>query len=46
MVVDISFLTYFAPILAFLIVFVVMFAILAKTGLLGDNQFVQIFVSN
>ena len=45
MVVDISFLTYFAPILAFLIVFVVMFAILAKTELIGNNQFAQIFVS-
>ena len=46
MPVDVSSITYFEPILAFLIVFVVMFAVLAKTKILGeDNKFVNIFVS-
>lgn len=34
---DISGLTYFAPILAFLVVFVIMYAILAKTKILGED---------
>jgi len=42
---DVSAITYFAPILSFLIVFVLMFALLAKTKILGDEKFIQLFVS-
>ncbi len=45
MAVDISALGYFAPILAFLIVMIVLFALLNKTELLGKHLFVQIFTS-
>lgn len=45
MVADISGLSYFAPILAFLVVFVVIFALLYKTKLLGENAWFQLFVS-
>jgi len=45
MVADLSAITYFEPILAFLVVFVVTFAVLAKTKLLGESQFVNVFVS-
>lgn len=45
MVVDISGISYFAPILAFLVVFVIIFALLNKTKLIGENAFIQIFVS-
>jgi len=44
-VVDISFINYFAPILAFLLVTIVIAAILIKTKLLGDNKWVQVFVA-
>ena len=42
---DISGISYFAPLLAFLIVFIIMFALLNKTKLLGENAWVQLFVS-
>jgi len=42
---DLSAITYFAPIAAFLIVFIVLFAVLTKTKLLGDNKWVVLFVS-
>lgn len=45
MVVDISFLTYLAPIFAFLIVFVVSFAVLVKTEIIGDDKWVGLIVS-
>ena len=45
MPVDVSAITYFAPILSFLIVFVLMFALLAKTKILGEEKFIQLFVS-
>lgn len=45
MVVDVSGISYFAPILAFLIVFIILFALLNKTKLIGENAFFQIFVS-
>ena len=45
MAADLSFLTYFAPILAFLLVFVVSFAVLSKTKLIGENSFLQSFIS-
>ncbi|MDP4039200.1 MAG: hypothetical protein Q8P57_01310 [Candidatus Pacearchaeota archaeon] len=36
---------YLSPVLAFLVVFVVLFAILMKTKLLGDEKLIQILVS-
>jgi len=42
---EISAIAYFAPIAAFLIVFVISFAIFAKTKLLGENNYINIFVS-
>ena len=42
---DVSAITYFAPIAVFLVVFLVGYAILAKTKILGESKFVQIFVS-
>lgn len=45
MAVEIAGISYFAPLLAFLIVFVVVFALLNKTKLLGEEKFVQLFVS-
>ncbi len=42
---DVSAITYFAPILSFLIVFVLVFALLAKTKLLGEEKFIQLFIS-
>ncbi len=43
--VDITGISYFGPILAFLIVLAILFALLNKTKLLGESLFVQIFVS-
>ena len=43
--VDVSGISYFAPLLAFLVVFVIVFALLNKTKLLGENAFIQLFVS-
>lgn len=45
MVADVSAFVYFAPILAFLIVFAIMLAILNKTKLLGENIYIQLFFS-
>lgn len=45
MAVDVSAFAYFAPILAFLVVFAIMAAILNKTKMLGENLYVQIFVA-
>ena len=45
MAIDISWISYFAPILAFLIVFVILFALLNRTKLLGENAWLQLFVS-
>ena len=45
MAADLSSITFFAPIAAFLLVFIVSFAIFAKTKVLGENKFVQIFLS-
>ena len=42
---SISALGYFVPIFAFLLVFVVMYAILKKTGVLGGSEPVMLFVS-
>ncbi|MEK6843957.1 MAG: hypothetical protein AABX83_00875 [Nanoarchaeota archaeon] len=45
MAIDISWISYFAPILAFLVVFVILFALLNRTKLIGENAWVQLFVS-
>ena len=45
MAADVSAVTYFAPIAAFLIVFLVSFAILHKSKLLGESKWVNLFVS-
>ena len=45
MAIDISWISYFAPILAFLIVFVILFALLNRTKLIGENAWVQLFIS-
>lgn len=42
---DLSSIAFFAPIAAFLLVFLVSAAILFKTEILGENRWVQIFVS-
>ena len=44
-VVDVSFVTYFGPILAFLIVFVLVYAVLNKTKVIGENAWVQSILS-
>ncbi len=41
--VDVSAFVYFLPILAFLVVFAIMLAVLNKTKLLGDNLYIQLF---
>ena len=45
MAADVSGITYFAPLLAFLIVFIILFALLKKTSLLGDETFIHLFIS-
>lgn len=45
MAADISSISYFLPIFAFLLVFVVVYAILKKTEVLGDNSGVSLFIS-
>ncbi|MEK6846806.1 MAG: hypothetical protein AABY16_01420 [Nanoarchaeota archaeon] len=45
MAADVSAFAYFLPILAFLIVFAIMLAVLHKTKLLGENIYVQLFFS-
>jgi len=44
-VADISVLGYFVPIFAFLLVFIVIYALLFKTEILGENHAVMLFVS-
>lgn len=44
-VIDVSFVTYFGPLLAFLIVFVIVFAVLNKTKIIGENAWVQSILS-
>jgi hypothetical protein len=43
--VDLSLIQSYLPILAFLLVFTVVFAVLAKTKLLGESKFVNLLVS-
>ena len=45
MAADLSAITYFAPIAAFLLVFIVIFAVLIKTRLLGTNKWMLIFLA-
>ena len=42
---SISAVGYFMPIFAFLLVFVVVYALLFKTKVLGDNQAIMVFIS-
>jgi len=44
-VIDTSGLGFFMPIFSFLFVFVLIYALLAKTKILGENKFVHIFIS-
>jgi len=37
--------SYFMPIIAFFFVFVIVYALLAKTKILGENNFVHLFIS-
>jgi len=43
--IDISGITYFTPIFSFALLFVIMFAILHKTKLLGEDEWIQAIVS-
>lgn len=43
--VDVSAITYFAPILAFFVVFLVVFAVLYKSKIIGESKWVILFVS-
>jgi hypothetical protein len=45
MAASLSALNYFMPLFSFLFVFVLVYALLAKTKVLGDNNFVHIFIS-
>src|SRR3990172_13038387 len=45
MAVDLSLIQNYLPILSFLLVFTVVFAVLAKTKVLGESKFVNLFVS-
>lgn len=45
MVVDISALKDYLPILSFLVVFVAVFAVLVKTKIVGENKWIQLFLS-
>ena len=42
---DISGLAYFLPIFSFLLVFIIVYAVITRTKLLGDNKFATILVS-
>ncbi len=42
---DISSVGYFLPIISFLFIFVLVYAVLKKTGVLGDNNGISIFIS-
>jgi len=45
MAASLSFINFLLPIFSFLLVFVVVYALLMKTNILGENHFVAIFVS-
>lgn len=43
--IDLTGLSYFMPVLGFLLVFTIIFALLSKTKLLGENNFIHILLS-
>lgn len=43
--VDLSAIQFYLPLLSFLLVFIVVYAVLAKTKILGENKFVQLLSS-
>ncbi len=45
MAISLAGLSYFMPIISFLLVFIVVFALLAKTKVLGENAIIHIFIS-
>ena len=45
MAIDISGINFFMPIFSFLFVFVIIYAILAKTNLIGENNFIHFLIS-
>ncbi len=45
MAVALSGLSYFLPIFSFLFVFILVYALLAKTKVLGENAFIHVFIS-
>jgi len=45
MAADVSSFVYFAPVLVFLVVFAIMVALLHKTKLIGENMYMNIFLS-
>ena len=45
MAIDLSGLSFFMPILSFLFVFIVIYALLVKTKIIGDSQFVHLLIS-
>ncbi len=45
MAIDLSWLSYYIPIFGFLFVFTLIFAVLAKTKILGESPFVNLFIS-
>ncbi len=45
MATDVSSFVYFAPIMVFLVVFVIMVALLHKTKLVGENMYIHIFLA-
>jgi FtsH-binding integral membrane protein len=45
MAVDVSGLSYFMPIFGFLFVFVIVYALLSKTKLLGESMFINLLIS-
>jgi hypothetical protein len=44
MAIDVSGVNFFMPVFSFLFVFVIVYAILAKTKILGDNKFVNLVI--
>lgn len=45
MAIDVSGINFFMPVFSFLFVFIIVFALLAKTKIIGDNKFVLLLIS-
>jgi|SRR3989344_2824112 len=45
MAIDISGIQFFMPVFSFLFVFIIIYALLAKTKIIGDNKFVLLLIS-